>query len=244
MWVGVLPYIDQATIFSQYNFDTHGLNQLDVVRYAKVAAFVCPSDKPYPNGNSGPVNYVGCVGSSTNFWGGSSNGMFQRFRHTQISEVLDGTSNVVMVSEQLKGDASQTGTSDSDITRAPTAPTFTDPNFPTQSELAAAVTACNIAVMAEASLSQCGRNWYSPYPGQSLFNTAVPPNWTSRSCGFGGGFGQCADRSGLFSARSRHSGGVHAVMADGAVRFINTNIDLVTWQRVGGRDDGNSVGEI
>ena len=35
------------------------------------------------------------------------------------------------------------------------------------------------------------------------------------------------------AARSRHSGGVNALMADGSVRFVSNSINPVTWQAVG-----------
>ena len=36
----------------------------------------------------------------------------------------------------------------------------------------------------------------------------------------------------LFSSRSRHTGGVHVVMVDGAARFISQNIDLGIWRAI------------
>lgn len=44
--------------------------------------------------------------------------------------------------------------------------------------------------------------------------------------------------------RSAHVGGAHFVLVDGSVRFIGENIDYNTWQRVGGRRDGNVLGEF
>ncbi|MDA0920594.1 MAG: DUF1559 domain-containing protein [Planctomycetota bacterium] len=44
----------------------------------------------------------------------------------------------------------------------------------------------------------------------------------------------CAGTSGTnplnFSARSQHTGGVHVVLCDGALKFISDNIDVNTWQ--------------
>lgn len=37
----------------------------------------------------------------------------------------------------------------------------------------------------------------------------------------------------IFSARSKHSGGVNAGMADGAVLFINDNVNAAVWQALG-----------
>lgn len=44
-------------------------------------------------------------------------------------------------------------------------------------------------------------------------------------------------------SRSRHTGGVHVLLGDGAVRFVSENINLVTWQNLSWISDGNVVGE-
>ena len=42
------------------------------------------------------------------------------------------------------------------------------------------------------------------------------------------------------TARSRHTGGVNAAMADGSIRFLNTSIDLAAWRGLATRA-GNEV---
>jgi len=41
-----------------------------------------------------------------------------------------------------------------------------------------------------------------------------------------------------------HVGGGHFTMADGSVRFISENINYTTYQSLGGRADGNVLGEF
>jgi prepilin-type N-terminal cleavage/methylation domain-containing protein len=43
---------------------------------------------------------------------------------------------------------------------------------------------------------------------------------------------------------SAHPNGVQSVLADGAVRFLTNNIDLITLKRLGDRDDGNTIGDF
>ncbi|MCA9092328.1 MAG: DUF1559 domain-containing protein [Planctomycetaceae bacterium] len=43
---------------------------------------------------------------------------------------------------------------------------------------------------------------------------------------------------------SPHTGGVHFLIADGQVKFINESIDMGLYQRLGHRADGNLVGEF
>ncbi len=46
----------------------------------------------------------------------------------------------------------------------------------------------------------------------------------------------------IMSARSRHSGGVNAVMGDGSVKFVQNGISLQTWQAVSSPAGGEIVG--
>ena len=50
---------------------------------------------------------------------------------------------------------------------------------------------------------------------------------------------------GLWSAaRSYHPSGVQGCLADGSVRFFNNNIALLTWQALGSRGGGESLGDF
>lgn len=44
--------------------------------------------------------------------------------------------------------------------------------------------------------------------------------------------------------RSRHTGGAQFVLADGSVRFLSENINHPTYQYLGGRSDGQVIGEF
>jgi prepilin-type processing-associated H-X9-DG protein len=44
--------------------------------------------------------------------------------------------------------------------------------------------------------------------------------------------------------KSFHTGGVQFLLVDGSVRFVSENIDHITYQRLGGRADGNPVGQF
>ncbi len=62
--------------------------------------------------------------------------------------------------------------------------------------------------------------------------------------------GTCPNVSGggvynaAFGFKSKHTGGAHFLLCDGAVRFISQNIDQLTYQKVGARADGLVVGEF
>jgi prepilin-type N-terminal cleavage/methylation domain-containing protein len=44
--------------------------------------------------------------------------------------------------------------------------------------------------------------------------------------------------------RSKHAGGVHFLLGDGAVRFISENISIITYNRLGGRRDNRPVDDF
>ncbi len=251
----ILPYLEQTALYNNYDLNLsydNGTNSQ--VRRSRIPVFLCPSDRIISNGLAGN-NYAGNSGSNVTLYSGVSatavgartNGVIVQGRETPMSDIFDGTSNVLLLGELLQGDGSDSSVTDSDIVRNPTTPTFANNAFPTQSEIDAAGVSCaanESSIPSEASLSTCGSDWVSPYPHQTLFHTAVPPNWKYRSCAFGPAFGLCSDRSGLVSSRSRHTGGVQVALADGSVRFVGSNVDLITWQRLGARDDGQPLGEF
>jgi prepilin-type processing-associated H-X9-DG protein len=53
-----------------------------------------------------------------------------------------------------------------------------------------------------------------------------------------------ASWNGSMGFKSRHEGGAHFCLADGAVRFISENIDYLTYQKLGDRHDNQVVGEF
>ena len=59
-----------------------------------------------------------------------------------------------------------------------------------------------------------------------------------------GTYSDHASRVIVMSARSRHAGGVHCMMMDGAVRFVSSNISLTTWQSLGTPDGNEVIGEF
>jgi len=46
------------------------------------------------------------------------------------------------------------------------------------------------------------------------------------------------------AARSRHAGGVNALLADGSTRFVRDSITLATWQALGTMDGGEVLGNF
>ena len=47
----------------------------------------------------------------------------------------------------------------------------------------------------------------------------------------------------IFTSRSQHTGGVHALLADGSTRFVSDNIDVELWRALSTRNGGEVIGE-
>ena len=84
--------------------------------------------------------------------------------------------------------------------------------------------------------------------GGCSFSTLYPPNTTISDqlpyCTNVLPRAPCVGGSGanhIISARSHHPGGVNVVLADGAVRFVNEQVDGAVWQAAGSRNGAESV---
>lgn len=235
----VLPFMEQQPLYDKIDF-TRAWDAVASVRQASIPAFNCPSDLAFPNLAYGGTNYGVQAGSRRDVYStGSPNeasGAMTRRHDTPMANLTDGTSNVIMVGEFLHGDDNGgQRTLKRDVTNSLT--TGWD-LWPTQTNLETYGTAADANTY---QVSNAGRDWMASFPGQTVFTTQAPPNWKHTSVCDGGGFGYACDRNGIFPARSLHPGGVQIGLADGSVRFAPETVDLLTWQRIGARGDGNPV---
>lgn len=252
----LLPFIDQAPLYSQAdsNLSNWGWIYGNTMKQ-RLTVFLCPSSLPapqrgtHPSGWDGPgTNYAWSTGSSVEtVWAGTRfNGMIAYQTDRAMSDVTDGLSNTLLISEILSG-SGQTGSAGRypfDIFYSGNGPftSVVNKDFPTQAELD------NIGSIAKNSpagyKSNNGTMWAWYAAAQSTLTTAATPNWRWPSAG-----GDCCPGGahdwgyGVIPPRSLHTGGVNAALGDGSVRFISDNVDLLTFQRLGNRNDGKALGE-
>jgi prepilin-type N-terminal cleavage/methylation domain-containing protein len=98
-----------------------------------------------------------------------------------------------------------------------------------------------------ASIDIRGR-YHNNMHGGCSFSTLYPPNTTVSDqlpyCTNVLPRAPCVGGSGanhVIAARSYHPAGVNAVLADGAVRFVNDQVDLSVWQAAGSRNGSESA---
>ena len=244
----MLPYIEQANLYSQLNFNTYFDEASNTTaRRTVIPAFQCPSSTPYPgSADRGNNSYAGCMGADGGQYGftgsniGMRQGMFPFDVNVKMRDLIDGTSNTIAFAEHLIGDNDNSSYRAGDVVRS-IAWSGTNLTKPTAAELETYGTACQAGTANHHSHG--GREWAIGMPAQTLFNTLAPPNWKYPTCQPCAGCGWM-DSAGAFPARSRHVGGVQITLGDGSSRFVSENIDLATWQNLGTVRGGEVLGEF
>lgn len=258
--VMLLPYMDNGPLFKQYAGQCLGPPHLDATNGTaylignslKGGMTACPSDTA-PNssfagqGRDSASNYVYCAGMN-HAWSGTisdQNGMFNMALPVRVSDIRDGTSNVIAMSEQVVGgNQSNTAASPDYSLIKQAGSTLSSAAFPTQASVQSWITACNGSgtYMTQGGAST-GHWWHRGLVGATLFNTLITPNYAAYNCNANCG-GCDPNGAGLQIARSRHTGSVHVLMGDGATRAVNNQINWTTWGNLGARNDGQQVGNF
>jgi prepilin-type N-terminal cleavage/methylation domain-containing protein/prepilin-type processing-associated H-X9-DG protein len=194
----------------------------------QISIMHCPSDTPQYDKRGGltgmiaSTNYMTCRGDLVT-WTGNANvapmkrGMFHNTRGNppsgavRHSDIVDGLSNTIAMSERvfrLSPRAVLGNIVDNEGAALATNPSICMATF-SGADYLPSVTLDGYfgGVRFNDGMSQ--------FTG---FNTILPPN--SPSCMEMG-----SNTDGVFSAQSRHSGGVNALFADGSVHFITSGID-------------------
>ena len=219
--VMVLPYIDQAPLYSTFNMSSgqfFGLYPIEASRsesakqIVRNVVFECPSDPNASEANS-TTNYMGISGGCTspgdtgccNSAQGryaSNNGIFFNDSKTGIRDITDGTTNTFMLGETKY-------------------------------------------LVLKATNSGYYATWASGYYNQSTDintqTTAACVNQINSSLLDPGKSGGSPTHNVHESTLgSRHVGGAHHTMADGSSHFISENIDITVYRGLARKADGSA----
>ena len=263
---------EPASAAGQYEFSAMGPNaDISLAQHAQyqydpwlteVPMLRCPSDPGQGLPAQGRTNYGVCVGDALQFQntGGinqngrpnntaaprakqTCRGMFFPRVNMRFRDTLDGLSNTIMAGEMA------TNLADRAVMTQAARPTtnanslgalmgdpslclaFVDPERPKFWDPSANLTG--------GAQGQRGFKWSSGYTVHTGVTTIHPPN--SPICSSGGG----TWRPGIYGPSSRHQGGAHVLMGDGAVIFITDSIEagdktnpMVIWNGQGNRAPG------
>jgi prepilin-type N-terminal cleavage/methylation domain-containing protein len=240
-WMGLMPYIDQAPLFNQVETGgapaTSGCSTSVVgapvapggpcawcswnVWNRAIPGLLCPSDDR--QNNIRELSYAMCMAdqmSATNSNNRVDRGIFGgRHRCVKIAMITDGTSNTVAMSERRRMNFGIGGSSMPHKTEGTM--TSTDPR-PGPGICLTTVGQNGFYTNPGEVKGRFGTSIWDGQAERCVFHTVLPPN--GPGCTAGANRNQ-DDNHLVLSASSRHVGGVHCLMADGAVRFISENID-------------------
>jgi type II secretory pathway pseudopilin PulG len=242
--LATLPFIEQANLYSQYDFGYAFNNNtvhtgfaqsnLALLRPIRIPAYSCPSDgdkkSTFPDkvangyrthnmlvclGNAGVYKADGTgtnagmgwapysdvtVDNGAPFWVGKPS-----YKYATLEAITDGLSNTMALSETIQGE------------RSPTA--------------------LNAGV-----IDLRGLIWWTPATGFTAYNapnTLIPDRMEFVNTTFSGGgtfhyekhpLTTLTDNIYIISARSFHTGGVNAGIADGSVSFRSNTINIDVWR--------------
>lgn len=247
----ILPFMDQTQIFKQLDMNLAGAYNTPmlgglVARQVNVPYSRCPTD---PSGK---------VGSSE--FGGWAHGSYSGNLGSQRTPSANGGCNQFLTPgvnyEQPQGSADHGNTN----SRSTASGAFTrlGPNI----NFAHFTDGLAPTFLVGEILSDCHDHnegwWAFNGMGNAHASTAAPLNImctcpsqsgataaTAPQC-FPAGTDCRAQSNWNYSwgFKSSHKGGAHFLMGDGTVRFINQTLDYQTYQRLGGRADGKTVGDF
>ena len=235
----ILPYIEQGSLADLIDmsyplfggptadppYSIFPVNRDGVAR--PVVTFLCPADESN-NVKPGyaPASYVTCAGSTPYSSSSNANGVYYVNSKTKITQVKDGTSNTVLASESLIGPGG--------------APFTTDPGDRTRVHVELSFQPISESLCSNTNLygNERGYAWTDGSTASASYNHVLTPNSKTMDC-----YSAYSPNPGWRAARSNHGNGVNIVLADGSVRFVNANINAVTWSSLGTVKSGDVVGQ-
>jgi prepilin-type N-terminal cleavage/methylation domain-containing protein/prepilin-type processing-associated H-X9-DG protein len=251
--VALLPFVEQQALWEQIsnpltigNTTFQGMgaqpwNNAYSPWTQTISTYRCPSDPTLPAvGAKGATNYAACLGDgmvhlhrggmdqnfvNTGDFNAATNqlrGVFKTRRATGFRDVLDGTANTIMMGEIVI---------DSGNREVIGAPAFVGTDVHANPSFCAGLvdigrprfwaTGTSLGNGAGVNADwRRGHGWAYGLPLFTGFNTVRPPN--KESC-----MRQEENErgDGVFTAASRHQGGAHVLMTDGAVRFVSDSVE-------------------
>ena len=236
----LLPYVEQENLQKLINFSMSYTTQPQVTQ-TRVAILLCPSeanDKPRADGalTHYPINYTANAGTWFLFsptTRDTGDGVFQVNRGLRMTEIADGSSNTLGMSE----------------VKAYT-PYLRDGGNPAALNATPPASPASIGPMGGDFKSNSGHTeWVDARVHQTGFTTTFPPNtkvnFTSGEQNYDVDFN--SSREGVstsrptyaaITSRSYHSGGVNTLLMDGSVRFVNNRVGTNIWRAMGTRAGG------
>ncbi|MDB5391795.1 MAG: xcpT 37 [Planctomycetaceae bacterium] len=247
--IAMLPFIDQAGLFNQINFNGSVVGQ--TINGKVIDAYVLPGTQ-CPSESAGSMSPSGRASSSYSFSLGAQ--LLEATNGCNLSSVVaaypapwdpDGNREDPFMRNNTRSDYAIIGQISGVFGRG---------YFSSYSSKFADITdgTSNTIAMGEVRFS-CnkwnwldGRSWVSG--DGHWYGTAAPINFPTCSDSAGYNNGPCTlnqdNWNSQFGFKSKHVGGAHLLLCDGSVRFVSQNINMFTYQMLGDRSDSLVVGDF
>ena len=168
-----------------------------------------------------------------------TNGIFYYGSKSTLSSVVDGTSNTLLMAESAIGPGQETTvTATFEEMKARRTQfkqyimmlsSFDDLKLTSPSD----IEALQSSLGARTWYTNRCVTWLSGTPAYTMFDATLPPNSTAATSYY--------MNYGFYAARSYHSGGINALMADGSVRFVSDTVNIDAWHAAATVAGGESV---
>lgn len=229
MLTHILPFIDQAPMYQQIPFENAPNRNINDATDSSgkllrqsfyVAAYVCPSDTAGNGYNNRATvqNYAGSKGASS------------------AGQPANGNPNGPCADAYLS--FRKTGGGGNGVAGPFYRNSRCDRFRDTKDGLSNTIFVGEVRPECSAHMQQ---GWLQSNNGQGMASTLYPMNLDTCDSNTSAGCNYWGNWTNEFGFRSQHEGGVQFLFGDGAVRFLSENIDHESYNRLGAKNDGQTV---
>lgn len=234
---GTVPYTEMQGTTTQFTSDGVSYDPW----FTEINTYRCPSDPGVGLPAGGRTNYGVCIGDSISLnlgagmfndsnlirtdstsvanFRASDRGVFDVYDINRFRDILDGLSNTIAMGEMNTdlGDSHITTEVRGGGTNVQNRPDRCQPQIdPNRPQFWSTTVSHSFTPLASR-----GACWAATAPGFTIVNTVLPPN--REYCNDANQ--DFVSANGTLTVSSRHQGGAHVLMADGAVKFITDSIE-------------------
>ena len=236
--VEILPHIEQMGIAIRFDKTLGAYAKKNgPARERVIESYICPSGAwseqvETPSGKAGVSFYAGCYNSTEAPIDKDNNGVLYLNSRTKFSDILDGSSNTILVGEFNADKTSLGWASGTRSTLRNTGGGFNDVVDLYANNYSGGYGSSDFGVVEEEDMYEDEYGEEDMAEGDDVDEEKEEElKATPKSRLLVGGFG------------SQHTGGANFCFASGSVTFISNNIDLQLFENLGNRADLEMMGE-